>query len=105
MVEIKKSRDAHFPSAGTINGQRHPVSQVPVNCPVPRHARRVDVLELEDHPLGLRLGHPLVQAQQGSPQAAFQKDLSTAAPFRLPLFCSNVAPYGTTQQASFRLFC
>ena len=80
VVEVEEADDARVPPPGTVDGQGHPEGQVLVDRLVAGHAGGVDVLQLEDNPVRLGLGEPLVEAQEGSPQAILQQHLSLTAP-------------------------
>ena len=52
---------------GGVNGQGQAEGQVLVDFLVAGNADLIDVLQLEDDPLRLLLGQPLVETQQGGP--------------------------------------
>ena len=70
MVEVEEADVARVPPPGPIDVQGHPEGQVLVNGLVAGHAHGVDVLQLEDDPVGLSHGEPLVEAQEGGTEDA-----------------------------------
>ena len=76
VVKVEEADDARVPPPGGVDGQGHPEGQILMGRLVAGHAGGVDVLQLEDNPVGLDLGEPLVEAEQGSPQATLEEHLS-----------------------------
>ena len=98
MVEVEETDGAGGPSPGPVHGQGHSVGQVLVDPLVADHPGGVDVLQLEDDPVRLGLGEPLVEAEQGSPQAILQQHLSLTAPLFRQSLPEHVGPPQPFQQ-------
>ena len=103
MLEVKEAHGARVPAPGPIHGQGHPVGQVLVDRLVAGHAGGIDVLQLEDDPVGLGLGQPLVETQQGGPQPPLQQHFPLAAPFRRQGLPRRVGPPQPFQQQTGRV--
>ena len=67
------------------------------------HADGVDVLQLEDGPLRLLLGQPVVETQQGGPQPPLQQYLALPAALRRQRLPRRVGPPQPLQQGTGRL--
>ena len=103
VVEVEESDGAGLPSPRPVHGEGHPVGQVLVDGLVAGHARRVDVLQVEDDALGLLLRHPLVQPHERGLQAALQQHLALASPLRRQRLARRVSPAEPLQQQTGRL--
>ena len=103
VVEVEEADGAGVPAPGPVHGQGHTVGQVLVDRLVAGHAGGVDVLQLEDDPVGLGLGEPLIETQQGGPQPLLEQDLPLAAPFRRQRFPGHVSPPQPFQQLTGRV--
>ena len=103
MIEIEKADGAGVPSPGPVNGQGQPVGQVLMDGLVAGHAGGVDVLQLEDDPLGLGFGEPVVETQQGGPQPPLQQHLALAVALRRQRLPRRIRPPQPLQQDAGRL--
>ena len=65
MFEVEEAHRGGLTTARRVHGQGHAVGQVLVDPPVAGHARLADVLDIEDHAVGLVLRHPLVEPHEG----------------------------------------
>ena len=68
MVVIEKADVAGVLPALGIDGEGQAEGQVLMDFLVAGNSDGVDVLQLEDGPVGLFLGQPVVKTQQGGPQ-------------------------------------
>ena len=91
------------PAARDVDAERHAVGQVLVNGLVASHAGGIHPLQLEDHPLGLLLRHPLVEPQQGAPEPCPQQHLTLIAALRRQRFPRDVRPAQLLQQLPRRV--
>ena len=80
------------------------VGQVLVDGLVARHARGIDVLQLEDDALGLRLGQPLVQPQQCPVQLPLQQHLPLVPALGRQRFPRRIRPRQRLEQLARRRF-
>ena len=62
VLEVEEPRNPALPAAGRGRAHRLSVDQVLVHSLIPRNPAALGVLQFPDHPLRLRLRHPLVQS-------------------------------------------
>ena len=105
VVEVEEADVAGVLPARGAYGQGQAEGQVLVDGLVAGHADGVDVLQLEDGPLDLLLGQPVVETQQGGPQPPLQQDIALLAALRRQLLAGRVGPPQTLQQGAGRLLC
>ncbi len=98
VVEVEEADGARVPPARPVHGQGHPVGQVLVDGLVAGHAGGVDVLQIEDDPVRLRLGQPLVEPQQRPPQTPLEQHLPLVGALRRQGFARYVLPAEPLQQ-------
>ena len=98
MVEVEEPNAPSLTPSITVDLERHPVGQVFVNLLVASHAETFKVLEIEDDPISLLLGHPLVEAQKSSPEPPLQQHLSLRALLSRQPVVGHVGPPEALQQ-------
>ena len=104
MVEVEEADGGSFSSALRVNGQGHTVGQVLVDQLVAGDAGLADVFEVEDHAVGLVLGHPLVEPHEGRFQTTLQEHVPLVAALRRQFVAGHVCPAESFQQGTRRLF-
>ena len=102
VVEVEEADGARVPPPGAIDVQGHPEGQILVDRLVAGHAYGVDVLQLEDNPVGLSHGEPLVEAQEGGTEDTVEQHLAFTAPLHRQGFSGHVGPPQPVQQLSGR---
>ena len=103
VVEVEEADVAGVLPALGVDGQGQAEGQVLVDGLVAGHADGVDALQLEDGPLRLLLGQPVVETQQGGPQPPLQQYLALATALRRQRLPRRVGPPQPLQQDAGRL--
>ena len=103
VLEVKEADVAGVLPAPGVDRQGQAEGQVLVDGLVAGHADGIDVLQLEDGPLCLLLGQPVVETQQGVPQPPLQQYLALAAALRRQRLPRCVGPSQPLQQDTGRL--
>ena len=86
VVEVEETGGAGVGATGDVHGHIHSVGEVLVDGLVAGHAHGVHMLQIEDDPLGLLLGHPLVEPQQRRLQPPLEQRLSLPTALRRQRF-------------------
>ena len=104
MVEIEEADRRCLLPASALNRQRHAVGQVLVDSLVAQHARLINVVQVEDDPLRLVSGHPLVEPHQRLDEPVLEDDLTLVGALHCQVLARDVGPsQGDQQVASWDL--
>ena len=88
---------------GGVDGKGQPEGQVLVGFLVAGDADLVDVLQVENDPVSLLPGQPLVETQQGGPQPPLQQHLALTGPLGRQRLSRHIRPPQPLQQRPRRL--
>ena len=103
MVEIEEAGGSCSGATGDVHGHVHAVGEVLVDGLVAGHAHGVHVLQVEDDPLGLLVGHPFVEPQQRRLESPLEQHLPLPTTLRCQDFRGHVGPAQLFKEGACRL--
>ena len=92
MIEVEEADGRRLLASVAFDREGHAVGEVFVDALVAAQAGLVDLAEVEDNPLGLVFGHPLVEAQEGGGEAVFEDDFALVGALVGQGFAGDVGP-------------
>ena len=103
MLEVEEAHGGRFLAAAPVDGEGHTVRQVLVDGLVAGQAGGVDVLQIEDDPLRLVIGHPRIETLERGCEPSGKQYIPLVIALQCQHLARHIRPAKTLQQFPSRI--